>query len=111
MSEPVWVVLCNCPDRQTADRLAERAVECRLAACVNCQSGVGSVYQWQGAIERVEEFTLLFKTTAVRYPELESFLVREHPYEVPEIIAWPIERGLNAYLDWVRRETDGGALA
>ena len=37
--------------------------------------------------------------------------MREHPYEVPEIIAWPIERGLNAYLDWVRRETDGGALA
>ncbi|MDY6955680.1 MAG: divalent-cation tolerance protein CutA [Pseudomonadota bacterium] len=111
MSEAVWIVLCNCPDRQIAGRLAELAVKGRLAACVNRLSGVGSVYRWQGAIEQAEEFTLLFKTTAARYPELELFLVREHPHEVPEIIAWPIERGSSAYLDWVRRETDGGALA
>lgn len=111
MNEAVWVVLCNCPDRQTADRLGEGAVKRRLAACVNRLPGVGSVYRWQGEIEQAEEFTLLFKTTAIRYPDLESFLVREHPYEVPEIIAWPIERGLNAYLDWVRGETAGGTLA
>ncbi|HEX5092986.1 MAG TPA: divalent cation tolerance protein CutA, partial [Burkholderiales bacterium] len=28
-----------------------------------------------------------------------------HPYELPEIIAVPIERGLPGYLAWVAEET------
>jgi len=48
---------------------------------------------------------VLIKTTAERYPELEKALRAEHPYELPEIIAVPIERGLPAYLDWVGEQT------
>jgi periplasmic divalent cation tolerance protein len=32
--------------------------------------------------------------------------VREmHPYELPEIVAFNVERGLPGYLQWVRDET------
>ena len=48
---------------------------------------------------------LLIKTTAARYPALQDWLMREHPYDVPEIIALPLAAGLPAYLDWIAAET------
>ena len=47
-----------------------------------------------------DETLVLFKTSAARYPDLEAFLVRSHPYEVPEIIALPLSAGSAAYLRW-----------
>lgn len=107
MSQAVWIVLCNCPDQESAERLAVLMVERRLAACANRLPGVRSVYRWQGRVEQAEECSVLFKTTADRYPALESCLRAEHPYETPEIIAWPITAGLDAYLDWVAAATSG----
>jgi periplasmic divalent cation tolerance protein len=101
----VWVVLCNCPDQDCADRLAKGVIEARLAACVNRLSPVQSVYRWEGQIESASEIPLVIKTTAERYPELEAWLHAAHPYEVPEIIALPLAAGLPGYLAWVRQET------
>ncbi|MCC6211748.1 MAG: divalent cation tolerance protein CutA, partial [Burkholderiales bacterium] len=36
---------------------------------------------------------------------LEAAIRAGHPYELPEIIAVPIEHGLPAYLAWVEAET------
>jgi len=94
------LVLTNLPDRETAERLAGVLVEQRLAACVNILAPCGSVYRWQGAVQREEEHPVLIKTTAERYPALEAAIRAAHPYELPEIIAVPIERGLPAYLAW-----------
>jgi periplasmic divalent cation tolerance protein len=52
-------------------------------------------------VENANETLVVFKTTVDRYPALETTLRRLHPYEVPEIIALPIERGLPEYLSWV----------
>jgi len=101
----VQVTLCTCPDAQVADRIARALVEEQLAACVNRLGGVRSVYRWKGAVQHDEEHPMLIKTTAERYPALEQALRAGHPYELPEIIAVPIERGLPAYLDWVAAET------
>jgi periplasmic divalent cation tolerance protein len=95
------------PDRTAAERLAQGLVEKNLAACVNILSPCRSVYRWKGAVQHEEEHPMLIKTTAERYAELERALRSGHPYELPEIIAVPIERGLPAYLDWVREETGG----
>ena len=99
------LVITNLPDRAAAERLAERLVGERLAACVNLLAPCRSVYRWKGAVQHDEEHPLLIKTTAERYPALERAIREGHPYELPEIIAVPIERGLPAYLDWVRDET------
>jgi periplasmic divalent cation tolerance protein len=99
------LVLTNLPDRAAAERLAERLVVERVAACVNVLAPCRSVYRWQGAIERAEEHPLLIKTTAERYDALEQAIRAAHPYELPEVIAVPIERGLAPYLDWVKSET------
>lgn len=99
------LVITNLPDRAAAEKLADALVEKRVAACVNILAPCWSVYRWQGAVQRDEEHPVLIKTTREAYPELEAQIRAHHPYELPEIIAVPIERGLPAYLDWVAAET------
>jgi periplasmic divalent cation tolerance protein len=95
------LVLTNLPERAAAERLADLLIERKLAACVNILAPCRSVYRWKGAVQRDEEHPMLIKTTAERYAALEQALRAEHPYELPEIIALPVEHGLAAYLDWV----------
>lgn len=99
------LVLTNLPDRAAAERLADALIEKRVAACVNILAPCRSVYRWKGAIEHDDEHPVLIKTTAERYPALETAIQAAHPYELPEIIAVPIERGLPGYLAWVDAET------
>jgi periplasmic divalent cation tolerance protein len=99
------LVLTNLPDRAAAERIAEALIGQQLAACVNILAPCRSVYRWKGALQHDEEHPVLIKTTAERYAALEQALRAAHPYELPEIIAVPIERGLPAYLAWVAGET------
>jgi periplasmic divalent cation tolerance protein len=100
------LVLTNLPDRAAAERIAEALIGQQLAACVNILAPCRSVYRWKGAVQHDEEHPMLIKTTAERYPALEQALRAAHPYELPEIIAVPVERGLPAYLAWVAGETN-----
>jgi len=99
------LVLTNVPDRAAAERLAGMLIEKRLAACVNILAPCRSVYRWKDAVQQDEEHPMLMKTTEERYPALEQALRAAHPYELPEIIAVPVERGLPAYLEWIAAET------
>ena len=101
----VLLVLTNLPDPASAEALAAALIEARLAACVNLLASCRSVYRWNGAVEHANEVPLLIKTTAERYPALEAAIRARHPYELPEILALPIERGLPGYLAWVAAET------
>ena len=99
------LVFTNLPDRAAAERLADALISGRFAACVNVLAPCQSVYRWQDALQHDEEHPVLIKTTDERYPELEQAIRANHPYELPEIVAVPIERGLPAYLDWIVAET------
>jgi len=99
------LVITNLPDRAAAEKLAEALIHKRVAACVNILAPCRSVYRWKGAVQHDEEHPVLIKTTGERYAALEAAIREAHPYELPEIVAVPIERGLPAYLDWVATET------
>ncbi|MBD8897379.1 divalent-cation tolerance protein CutA [Rhodanobacter sp. DHG33] len=101
----ILLCLCTCPDTDSAQKLAEALVGERLAACVNRLPGVLSTYRWQGQVNTDGEELLLIKTTAARFEALKARLLELHPYELPELIALPIERGHAAYLDWLRSAT------
>lgn len=103
------LVLTNLPDAASAQRLARLLVEQRFAACVNMLSPCTSVYRWQDGVEEASEVPLLIKTTRAAYGALEEAILAHHPYELPEIVAVPIERGLETYLAWLRSETDASA--
>lgn len=99
------LVFSSFPDERAARDMAARLVESRLAACVSILAGCRSVYRWKGAVEEAAEVPLMIKTSAARYPELQAALRAGHPYELPEIVAVPVESGLPDYLAWVAGET------
>src|SRR5918994_3923700 len=105
MQSTKLLVLTNVPDRAAAERLADMLIEKQLAPCVKMLAPCRSVYRWKEAVQHDEEHPMLIKTTTERYAALEQALRAGHPYELPEIIAVPVERGLPAYLDWVAAET------
>lgn len=97
------LVLCTCPDRETAEEIATKLIDAGLAACVNVLPGITSIYRWQGKIERSQEALLLIKTSRSRLDELQQALVALHPYDVPEVIALGVEQGHQPYLEWVEQ--------
>ncbi|MEJ2691871.1 MAG: divalent-cation tolerance protein CutA [Candidatus Thiodiazotropha sp.] len=106
MPTPLLLILTTAPDQETARLLAKSLVEQRLAACVNILPQATSIYEWKGKVELSDESLLLIKSTRQNYPAVEEALREQHPYELPEIIAVPVEQGLQDYLDWVERCTD-----
>ena len=107
----VVVVLTNLPDSDSAFNLGRQLVVDGLAACANVLAPVRSVYRWQGKVEEAAEVPLLLKTTSDRYAALEQAIVLQHPFELPEIIAFPIESGLAAYLEWVASATHVASIS
>ena len=103
--DEIVIILTNLPDRASALKLAGELVERRLAACVNVLAESTSVYRWKGGIESAAEVPVLIKTRAERYAEVEAAIRSLHPYELPEIVAVPVVRGLDKYLEWVAGET------
>jgi periplasmic divalent cation tolerance protein len=95
------VALSTVGSAEDADRLARALVERRLAACVNVVPGVVSHYRWQGELQRDEERLLVIKTRAERIEALRDALRELHPYELPELVAFEITAGSEAYLKWI----------
>jgi periplasmic divalent cation tolerance protein len=99
------IVITNAPDRDVALKIAHALIERKLAACVNILTEVTSVYRWQGKFETATEVPLMIKTRAAIYDDVEAAIKSLHPYELPEIVAVPIERGLPDFLEWINAET------
>lgn len=102
---PVRVVLVTAPAGEPAASLARSLVESRVVACVNVVPGVRSFYWWDGAVQDDREDLLVCKTTEDRLPALMDRVRELHPYDVPEILALPVEAGHPPYVAWVRDET------
>ncbi|MCF6354832.1 MAG: divalent-cation tolerance protein CutA [Candidatus Polarisedimenticolaceae bacterium] len=105
MPASTLVTLCTCPSQAVAEEIANALVEQGVAACINIIPTITSIYKWQGRLERSDEVLMLIKTDRSRYPDLEQALTTLHPYELPEIIAVPVEQGLAGYLNWVTQCT------
>ena len=94
------------PDAETAEKIARAAVEHRLCACVNIFPAARSVYRWDNRIEAAAEIVAVFKTTAAKSSELSDFIVAEHPYEVPAVVALAdgLDGTAGGFADWIREQ-------
>jgi len=101
-ADEIQIVFCTVPDPDIGQQIAGYLVEYRLAACVNLLPGIKSIYRWKGEVCTDSESLLMIKSRTADYRELENAIRRLHPYELPEIIAVPLNNGLPEYLDWVR---------
>ena len=95
------IVLTTFPADGDAEQLASRLVDERLAACVNVLPIMRSVYRWRGVVERADERQLVIKTSNECVVSIETLLRSLHPYDVPEFLVIPIQRGSADYLAWI----------
>jgi periplasmic divalent cation tolerance protein len=102
----VLILVCTCPDAATARRLAGGLLESKLAACVNILPEIRSMYRWQGELHDDGEALMVVKTVQRAYAEVEAWLLQHHPYDVPEVLAVPVQAGSAAYLEWVQNEIE-----
>lgn len=100
MTEAI-VVLVTAPGPEKAAEIARALVEERLAACGNVVPGLRSIYRWEGKVQDDPEALLVLKTTRPRFEALRARVLALHPYEVPEVIALPVEAGSAPYLEWI----------
>ena len=102
------VIFITAGSKEEAEKISRGLVESKLAFCVSTLPKVKSTYYWEDKIHVDKEFLLIVKTRQDQYEGLETWVKNNHSYEVPEIIALPIEQGLPAYLngidDWVAKD-------
>jgi periplasmic divalent cation tolerance protein len=103
-SPDALLVLVTAPEEKAAE-IARTLVEERLAACGNVVPGLRSIYRWEGKVQDDREALLLLKTTRGRFEALRARVLALHPYQLPEVLALPVDGGSEAYLAWIAGET------
>ncbi|MDR0826380.1 MAG: divalent-cation tolerance protein CutA [Desulfovibrio sp.] len=98
-------VYITTPDETSALRIVEALLEERLCAGANILGGIRSLYRWQGEISRRSECVCILKTMRKHYPALEKCVRALHPYEVPCIVALPVECAFAPFLQWIEDQT------
>jgi len=108
----VVIVYTTWPDADTAEAVGAEAVAEQLAACANVEAPIRSIYRWQGAVERATEVAMTLKTTDEAAPALTAFILARHPYELPCVLAWPVDSEISHgdYLDWVQEQVAPPAI-
>ena len=101
---PHCMVFVTCGSETEARNLASKIVHSKLAACVQL-SPVVSVFTWDNQVQTETETRLVIKTRTSLYPDLETFILAHHSYEVPQILQVPVANGLPAFLDWIDQTT------
>ena len=104
MAEYIQVVTTT-DSADLASKIAQTLVERRAAACVQVVGPVQSKYWWKGDIEEAEEWVCLIKARSADYDRIEAIISGAHSYDVPEILAFPVQQGSRRYLDWLEAET------
>lgn len=96
------IVLTTTPNVEEAEKLAEKIVAEKLAACVQILPPITSVYFWAGEVRKEPEYLLLIKTLAANFANLEKFIQAHHSYDVPEIVALDVKDVSESYLNWIK---------
>jgi periplasmic divalent cation tolerance protein len=104
MAESALVVLTTLATEADARALVTDLVAARLVACGTLLPGARSIYRWEGKVTEEAEVVVLLKTDASKWEALSAAVRQRHPYDVPELLALPVVRGLDRYLSWLASE-------
>jgi periplasmic divalent cation tolerance protein len=98
------IVVTTFASLEDAKKMAYLLIESRLAACVQIQEGIHSIYRWEGKMCNENEVLLSAKTIADKWMDISNFIKSHHPYDLPEVIAYVPEKYEAQYGKWVESE-------
>lgn len=95
------VVIMTATNSEEAFKIVHCLLNEKLIACANIVGPVSSLFWWEGKIDKASEFLVFMKSHENLFERLAGRVKEIHSYEVPEVIALPIKKGLPSYLDWL----------
>jgi periplasmic divalent cation tolerance protein len=104
LSSELLLVVTTFSKLEEAQAMARQLLENHLAACVQIQEGIHSIYRWEGKICEEMEVLLSAKTVTGGWSAISSFIKSHHPYELPEVLAFIPEKYEEQYGRWVQAE-------
>lgn len=99
------IILTTWPEEDEARHIAKSWLNQKLVACVNILPKMLSMYEWDGELQTGSEHQMILKTSANRSKQLKKAILRDHPYECPEILILPVTGGHEDYLNWITGNT------
>ncbi|MCF7870116.1 MAG: divalent-cation tolerance protein CutA [Candidatus Omnitrophica bacterium] len=97
------VILITAPNN-AAKSIARALLDKRLCACVNIVDSVTSLFLWQNKIDTEKESLLIVKTADSLFERVEKEVLAIHPYDLPEIISFKLNKASKPYQDWLNKE-------
>ena len=101
-----YLAMITASNQEEAETITKALLKKKLIACSNIVPAIQSMYWWKGKIEKETEVLLMVKTHSQVWDDLVKEVKRHHSYDVPEIIATPIETMNQDYRDWLSKELD-----
>jgi periplasmic divalent cation tolerance protein len=96
---PLMIVVSTAPEHAAFD-ISHALLNERLVACINLIP-VRSMYWWDEKFCTERELLMMMKTTPEKFTEVEKRICALHPYDVPEVLGFPVSHGAEQYLNWV----------
>jgi len=92
-------VITTCATLSDAEDLATLILDTRLAFCIHIDE-VKSLYIWEGEVKNHMEWRLVIKSFNDYYQDLESFIIQNHKYQIPQVTMNLIKRSSEDFSNW-----------
>jgi periplasmic divalent cation tolerance protein len=111
MNDEICEVVITGPSQEWVAAFTRQLVDDRLAACGHIIPVIRSIYRWEDNVHDETEARVALHTRRSLVSAVVDRANRDHPYDVPCVIAVPIFDGNPAYVDWILGETANGKEA
>ena len=103
-SANLLIIVTSFASLEDAKKMAHQLIESRMAACVQIQEGIHSIYRWEGKVCEENEVLLSAKTVTDKWMDISNYIKSHHPYDLPEVVAYAPEKYEVLYGKWVQAE-------
>lgn len=103
------MVYITCDSVDQAKDLGRHLLTKKVAGCINIFPEMQPMFLWppkSGTIDESKEVVLIAKTIKSAFSKLEEEVIKIHTYDVPCIIAIPVEHVGKKYYNWIRGEIE-----
>jgi periplasmic divalent cation tolerance protein len=90
------IVSVTVEDVKQAQKLSQILLKSKLCACIHIVPQISSMYWWQGQIKETSESWMIIKTHQSKMRDLLDLIVKNHSYDVPEVLEIKPAKGLRS---------------
>lgn len=100
MKPQCCIILTTTDKLEIVDKISLLLLDLNFTPCVQINN-IQSYFKWDNEVVRQKEYRLLIKADSKNYGEIENIIIKNHNYDLPQVIKIDIKDGYEKYLDWV----------